>query len=573
MNSHNGLSEEVIEQLESETSLCCDCDSQISRTDEYYNSDGDEICEECSDNYVCCTECGDTTAQNDSLRFDSDDWCEECYAENVASCVECGEEGHNDDMYWEDDGVYCDGCYDYRENQRNASVDWNVFSNDYVKTNQDFVNPTRDKYASDSFHLIPSKRYMGVEIETNYQEYVDRQDVTYDLRQAIRETRIGDESSSSSNLGRLNVVSDGSVLGENHEHGGEVVLDPRRGDILNKDISTICEQLTNHHNAYVSRRTGLHVHIDCRDYDWYHFLVLSMMVKYIEPHIYTWVPKSRLDGRWCKPLSQSFQDFRYVDDRDSFVEFWYDNGGYDTDKYNDKRYHGFNLHSHFQANQGLEIRYHGGTLNPDKIRHWCVFWSNLVDSCYDIAEDMRKQSGDTMFSQSSMYRSLQDSRISSKMSQMSRKYMNGENSIDIKEYMYNSELLRRYLKLEKKDKPYLLQPMIEHIRHRAEKSVMSIDNMFDIFNTPKDTQEFMRSRMIDIKSGTLHYEDHIEKCFYNKSNVIEFDKKTLSFKYVDNIESQFLLIDDDLLKRVYHSDIWSLRHRQDGFRGLQNYMM
>ena len=97
MNSNNGLSKEVVEQLENETSLCCDCDSQIS--DEYYNSDGDEICEDCSENYVCCTECGDTIEEEDSLLFDSDYWCEDCHAENIASCDACGAEGPNDDMY------------------------------------------------------------------------------------------------------------------------------------------------------------------------------------------------------------------------------------------------------------------------------------------------------------------------------------------------------------------------------------------------------------------------------------------------------------------------------------------
>ena len=552
----NNQNTEIIEALEDECQECVDCGSTLDNSDSemYFNTDNEEICEDCNEGYFNCELCDDITHEDNVCWFHDNCYCDDCYQEIVTSCESCGDEMLTEDMVYDEyHGYSCEDCDDQQD-----SPEWNVYSNSFVKDNITFVNPEYDKYGKDTFDLIPSQRYMGVEIETNFRDYTSRQGLRRQLRRSIARTRAeqglttADLLLEEDTLGRLDVVSDGSVNRGDHEHGLEVVMQPRRGDILHQDVKTICDVLKNDNDSYVSRHCGLHLHIDCRDYDWYHFMVLSLFVKFIEPHIYTLVPQSRLTGgggqKWCKPLSQSFRDFMYVGSREEFVDFWYDNGNFTNDKYNDKRYHGFNLHSHFQANQGIEIRYHGGTLNPDKIKHWSIFWSNVVDTSYEIAEKMfQEQEITESFRMSSMVTSLIEVSVSKKISKMVEKFNLSGGSVNIDEYMKQSEVLRRYLKLPKQDKPYLLQPMINHIRQRQNEAVMSIDNIFDTFNIPKETSDFLRGRMEEIMNNDYTTTDHIKRCFKNVSNVVEFNKETLEFKYTNCLSDQFILIDKSYL--------------------------
>ena len=116
------------------------------------------------------------------------------------------------------------------------------------------------------------------------------------------------------------------------------------------------------------------------------------------------------------------------------------------------------MHCHFQAEQGTEIRYHGGTLNPDKIKHWTIFWTNVIDTCYDIAEELRHQghfSNYKDFGDTTLYKSLVKTRSGKVYRALQSKYgkysVDYGQSTDIDEYKKHSELLRRYLKLPKKD--------------------------------------------------------------------------------------------------------------------------
>ena len=115
---------------------------------------------------------------------------------------------------------------------------------------------------------------------------------------------------------------------------------------------------------------GQHMHFDARDLDWYHRVVIAGIVKAIEPHLYSMLPSSRRNNRYCIPMSQRWSDFKYVKDRDSFVDFWYDTCSYNDSRWNDKRYYGLNMHpGPREGGMGsIEIRYHNGTLNKTKMK-------------------------------------------------------------------------------------------------------------------------------------------------------------------------------------------------------------
>ena len=299
---------------------CCDdCSSEFEEgTMEYTNSSDEYVCDDCAQAYVTCYDCNDRVHENDSYYPESasDYYCEDCYYNNFISCCDCGYEMYNNDAIYHEgrDEHYCDSCVPPED-----EVDWNVYSHSYVQRNDDFVSPTRDNYEKDTFNDIKSKRYVGIEIETNYESEISNDDVTRYIKNKVRRTRIDSDVTIPQ---RDTAVYDGSVTNGDHPFGNELVMQPRRGDRIHPSV-----------------KCGLHLHIDTRDYDWYHFSVLTMMTKLIEPHVYTWVPPSRLSGQWSRPVSQSVSDFRYINNRESFVEFFYDNGGYTNEKYNDKRYH------------------------------------------------------------------------------------------------------------------------------------------------------------------------------------------------------------------------------------------
>jgi hypothetical protein len=534
--------EEVI--LEMEECADCGCEQEEGEM-ESTNPDGNYVCDGCSEDYTHCDNCGEHLPFDDTRysELHSEYYCENCYYDIITHCADCDCEIDSDEaQYSETSGDYY--CYDCFPDERPV---WEVYSNNFIRDNSDFVNPATDNYKRDTFNLIKSRRYVGIEIETNYEDEQYNSDIRDYLHRRINESREL-EVDLQLTPRRQDVVYDGSVTDSEHRYGNEIVMQPRRGDLIVQDVDTITSSLKRI-EAYPSVRCGLHLHIDARDYDWLHFSVLTLMTKLIEPHVYTWVPPSRLSGNWSRKVSQSVKDFAYIADRDEFIDVYYDNGGFSNDKYNDKRYHGLNLHCHFQANQGIEIRYHGGTLNTEKIKHWTIFWTNVVDTCYEIAEEIKsgQLSSYNNFKSNEIYKSLvplKNDKLRKLELRYNRYHMKDGESTDIAQYKKDSEMLRRYLKLPKHKKPYLVEPMLRYLRSREDRTFMSIENIFDTFRIPDETREFFKDRTKTIRRRD---ENHITSCFGGMQSVVEFDRVTHKFHYVDNMHNQFPLISDTRL--------------------------
>jgi len=532
-----------------ETITCNDCACEVELGDETTDDRGNLICQDCYDNsYTNCDSCGDTVSDADSYYAECDGLyrCQSCYDDEIRHCEHCDTDMNDGDAYYNHhDECLCEHCYN--EDASNNRPEWEVLSNDFVKENDDFVSPLNSGYDEDTFDIIKSKRYVGLEIETNFRhEDWDNEPTTDDIREELahmfrREQRPSPE---------LSVVYDGSITDENHPYGYEIVMRPRRGDRLFKDTQIVCHTLKNGLDAYVSRKCGLHLHIDVRDYDYVHFSVLAMMTKLIEPHVYSWCPPSRATSQWCRKVSQRLSSFKYVEDRDDFIDVWYDNGYYSSEKYNEKRYHGLNLHCHFQANQGLEIRYHGGTLSADKIKHWTIFWTNVVDVCYDIGNKVRDELVDKPYSQrnlrhASIFKSILGcEKMYTKINRLANRYSDYRESTDIEQYYKDSELLRRYMKLPKKDKPYLVEPLVSHLyslTHNNRPHILSWSNMMRIFNIPKETQEFFAGR----KNHFENREDsHIRNLYADVCQVVEFNVATNLFEYTKPVGRYWATLDD-----------------------------
>tara|TARA_R100000322_G_scaffold52122_1_gene32416 strand:- start:260 stop:2041 length:1782 start_codon:yes stop_codon:yes gene_type:complete len=558
------------EAIENETMTgTCGCD--ITNSDYTTDNYGDVWCDDCyEEHHRCCDSCSEEV-HIDSVNYAPNDeaYCEDCYHENVSYCEGCSEDYWNDDMIY-DEGAgqyYCEHCY---HEYASDDYEWNVFDNVYVKTNTDFMIPIpTSTYNKDTFNLIKSKRYQGVEIETNYGLDVSNSSVEDSLWTAIREQRNVQDTEDNAlgvispfNAG-LNAVYDGSVNGGDDNYGGEIVMLPRRGDILYDDLLTITETLKEESRAYISSKCGYHLHVDIRDFDWQHMLVLTLMTKMIEPHIYSWLPSSRRTSRWCRPVSQSVASLRYVNDRDSFMDYYYDDGSFRNEKYHEKRYHGLNLHCHFQANQGVEIRYHSGTLNADKMLHWSILWTQIIDKCYELgnqlADEMRQ---DNIYdlSKTNMFQSLTSSRLLNvdrdRLRAISKKYRQAPIGQDAKtnlyEYKQDSDYLADVLGLDTSNTTYLIQPMIkfldENTNHRHYiNPTMTCDSLFETFDIPVITQEFYRKRMVEIMNNDNTPTNHLKNCFHNSDYFVKFDNDNMQFKTARIMNSIFPEVSDSIV--------------------------
>ncbi len=496
---------EVLTSDPSEFKWECDCCNEIfDENDEVSTmiAGGDEVCENCRDeHYEYCSGCSEyLDSEEVSSSPDGSVYCSDgCFYDYCFYCEGCG------DVHWLDDSChsdsdgyqYCEYCYA----DEGDSYDWEVYSSSYVKNNDGWTTPSRNFYESDTFDLIKSKRYQGVEIECNDHGNHSRRELEVLLARRVDATRAvskvdemtDEEYPHWSRISGLQVTSDGSITGGDDEYGFEYVLQPRRGDMLFTDLQTITQALIDY-NCYISRKCGYHLHIDIRDYDWYHMTTLLAMTKLIEPHIYSWCPISRLKGNWCNPVSQSWYDIRQINGRDEFMERYYDGDRkFRNDKYHDKRYHGLNLHSHFGSNQGVELRYHAGTLNATKMLHWSIFWSQVVDKCWDIGEKVG---------------------------------VDMKNSDFFGGITFREDIERAVSEADE-------NPVITNLFF--DRPTMDIKNVFDTFDIPQMTRDFYAKRQIEIQNNPATPSDHFQRCFNKTTHFVEFDKEKLNFKTINKL--------------------------------------
>lgn len=570
-------------RIEDEVDNCLTCGTTItSESDSQENNDGDIYCRPCYDtHYVSCDSCNQETEQQSSVYTPTDEnYCQECFSDTYNHCDSCGDAIHVEDCRWSDyDDCYCEHCFDERRDERHSKVDWSVMTNNFVVENDDFVNPVNSGYDmselgtikkkkfdvlgterssfQDSNSIIKSCRYQGVEIEFNSYDRFDREEMFHNLNGNIMQTRTSRFKMYDWNKymdKSLAVVNDGSVVSDSHQYGAEIVMMPLRGDVLVRDLETVTNVMKTQWDAYISVKCGYHLHIDVRDYDWYHFAVLTAMVKLIEPHVFCWMPSSRRTSRWCQPVSQNWNAFKYINDRDSFVDFYYDGERYRNEKYHDKRYYGLNLHSHFQGKQGLELRYHSGTLNPTKMMHWSIIWGQIIDKCYEIGNELRERydDGDDWFARTPFIKSLQSvvsEELESEIRTTYKVVMDEEGSdgsmLNNPDFVRLSEKIREELGI-----PNL--PMIGDVYDFSKLSAlvgiacgqgaynrptMTIDNMFELFEIPVETRKFYRQWLKTRQESTEFADaDHVENCYHRTTRFVEYDNLDCDFKNVSMIE-------------------------------------
>jgi len=185
-------------------------------------------------------------------------------------------------------------------------------------------------------------------------------------------------------------VEDGSLPVE----GYEINTAPAKDEMFDKEITEICDALKKA-NAIVTKRCGLHVHLDARDMTYYDLRKILQVYWAVEDDMFSMLPASRRDNRYCLRVKrdQGWSDVIHKKLsnkmwREAMTEKMYSfkhdpmnkrpQNGFRKRKYEQARYYALNLHSWFYR-KTIEFRHHHGTADKTKIINWARICESVVD--------------------------------------------------------------------------------------------------------------------------------------------------------------------------------------------------
>ena len=212
---------------------------------------------------------------------------------------------------------------------------------------------TRDFRTGDSFDLLPSRRFVGMEFEMYH-----RMGVTNRVLDLSRDWR----------LLNCGVSEDGSITSRANI---EIKTPPAQGDdaiLWAQAIGSICPS----YGMVVNKSCGLHVHVDIRDLSAMGMKRLGLLAMAVEPVLYAALPTERRTNGMAGPLHVTIQEL--LSARASFEHLenlWGEHGI--------GRHVGLNIYARGRHGT-VEFRYHSGTLNPEKVKHWARICTGLVDA-------------------------------------------------------------------------------------------------------------------------------------------------------------------------------------------------
>lgn len=106
-------------------------------------------------------------------------------------------------------------------------------------------------------------------------------------------------------------------------------------------------------------------------------------------------PSRRYGNMYCIPLNKSYElsDIEATKSLDELRRLWY-KGNEQHTHYDDSRYHNVNLHCYWFRNGTVEIRSHGGTVDPNKILLWVKLHQKIADKLEKMELEDIKINGD-----------------------------------------------------------------------------------------------------------------------------------------------------------------------------------
>ena len=343
----------VSKEIEEVLLECTECGHKES---EFYREEH-ELCESCYyESYYSCDGCEEEEHRdNGGYNSPGDDciYCSDCYYERYAQCESCDTDVHRDELYYHNDNEYCDSCYDTL----------NLGAGSCVERIENASPPSRSRRA-ETFDKLDVRRLVGIEVEC-----------VYPYQDTMR---------SPANWG---TTHDGSINADEDYEGIELVGTPASGDILYDMISDV-GSWAEEHSAFVNKSCGLHAHFDSTNLSAREVAHIAIVYNKFEVYLKSMMPKSRQDSRWCRDFPiKDVDSLREVEREEDLIELYYEAMDCEpsTEKYNDARYCGLNIHSRY-FHGSLEFRLHSGTLNPKKIRNWIRILNLIIEKGICLAK-------------------------------------------------------------------------------------------------------------------------------------------------------------------------------------------
>ena len=325
---------------------CCHCNEAVDRTDTIVVN-GDRYCEPCHDEgFYSCHGCSESVPTDMVYFAYQNPYCEYCYYETFENCCDCEEPVDRDEVYWRNDYAYCSSC-----------VPDDVSTILYHLEDKE---PPACSRKAESFEF-PVRRLVGVEVECLI-PHIDALDTP----------------------SFWTSTSDGSINSEEGYDGIEMVSYPASGDLLLESIDNLMSW-SNNIGAIVNRSCGLHVHFNSLDLTARQVAHVGIVYSYFEEILKGMMPNSRQSSNWCKDFPIPKKQLRHITEESELIEMYYDymDSHPSTDKYNDARYCGLNIHSRYYHGS-LEFRLHSGTINKTKILNWIQILNRIIDMAIEI---------------------------------------------------------------------------------------------------------------------------------------------------------------------------------------------
>ena len=352
---------EVTDVDENEGKTKCQyCEEMIADDDiNVFEYEGDTVtcCDTCKDEYyLTCGHCDELTHIDDSYSTPNDrQICSSCRDNSYFECEGCSEILLSNSCFHRD-GT-CHDCWNDRDSDDDS------YMRPYKK------DTTLLEFEQGS--ILTSQRAFGVELET-YTEDEDN----------ARNLEVDD---------RIGLEHDGSISAD-IGIGVEFQTPPACGKKAEDMIIALCDKLSNK-NFMVNKSCGYHIHIDTADVTGNRSKTIGIFAFYIafEDVIMSFLPKGRRNNGYCKGLRSDYhiQELYCTEDVDQIEKIWYrvrtevDVKRCKDDKKHDSRYRGINMHTLFSQNN-LEIRFHSGTINHQKILNWAILHQNIIDNAYNL---------------------------------------------------------------------------------------------------------------------------------------------------------------------------------------------
>lgn len=130
---------------------------------------------------------------------------------------------------------------------------------------------------------------------------------------------------------------------------------------------------------HITKRSGVHVHIDVADYSWDDLRKLMVLWVRYEPFFFELVSPSRRNNGYCMPSRKCDWTGPETDDWNNVSQAVEATSQRRFEQYARMTDRGALNLGHFWRSKRVEFRLHHGTVDYDKLRHWVILLLALVN--------------------------------------------------------------------------------------------------------------------------------------------------------------------------------------------------